>query len=142
MCKNKDIAPIIEDSMQEELIVIQEVQADIEKPKKERKPYIMAAACKSAFKRMKQLRAESFTSKRTLKEKDEEKKNVEERISTPHPSPQPSPSPARVKKERKNVHLKNARQLLQRNYLHKLHLISSRGYNFFLFIILCKYVDR
>ena len=83
----------------------------------------MTAARKSAF--------ESLASKRALKEKDEEKKNIEEQITTPHPSPQSSPSHARVKKERKNVHLKNARQLLQRNYLHKFHLLSSRGYIFF-----------
>ena len=99
MSENEDVAPVIEDSMQEEPIVIQEVQADIEKPKKERKPYIMTEARKSAFERMKQLRTESLASKRALKEKVEEKKIVEERIPTPHPSP--PPSPARVKKERK-----------------------------------------
>ena len=69
MSENEDVAPLIEDSMQEETTVIQEVQADIEKPKKERKPYIMTAARKSAFERMKQLRAESLASKRALKEK-------------------------------------------------------------------------
>ena len=110
MSENEDVAPVIEDSMQDEPIVIQEVQADIEKPKKERKPYIMTEARKSAFERMKQLRAESLASKRALKEKVEEKKIVEERIPTPHPSP--PPSPARVKKERKKRALKKCKTVV------------------------------
>ena len=37
MSENEDVEHIIEDSMQEETTVIQEVQADIEKPKKRKK---------------------------------------------------------------------------------------------------------
>ena len=131
MSENEDIAPLIEDSMQEEPIVVREVQADIEKPKKERKPYIITEARKSAFERMKQLRAESLASKRALKEKDEEKKSVEERIPMPHPSPQPSPSPARVKKERKKRAPKKCKTVVTEELPPNVHLTSSRGYDFF-----------
>ena len=86
MAENQDLAPVVEND--EPIVQEQEDErvADIEKPKKQKRPYIMTEARKSAFERMKQLRADSIASKRAVKEQTEEKQ-AEERPAEPSPEP-------------------------------------------------------
>ena len=97
MSENQDLAPAVENDepvVQEE--EVEECVADIEKPKKQKRPYIMTEARKSAFERMKQLRADSLAAKRESKDQ-EVKKNEEEQP----PKPRPAPSAPKEKKQYK-----------------------------------------
>ena len=118
MAENQDLAPVVEND--EPIVQEQEDErvADIEKPKKQKRPYIMTEARKSAFERMKQLRADSIASKRAVKEQTEEKQ-AEERPA------EPSAEPC-APKEKKNsvnlVHHENVKHLLQKKNLYPFHL--------------------
>ena len=83
-----DLAPIVENDkpiVQEQEVEAERV-ADIKKPKKQKRPYIVTEAQKSVFKCMKQLRADNLAAKRALKDQEVEK-NEEERPPTSRPAP-------------------------------------------------------
>ena len=94
MSENQDLAPVVENDepvVQEEEEEVEERVADIEK-----RPYIMTEARKSAFERVKQLRADSLAAKRALKDQAGEKNEEEQ-----PPKPRPAPSAPKEKKQYK-----------------------------------------
>ena len=98
MSEDQDLAPVVENNepiVQEEEEV-EERAADIEKPKKQKRPYIMTEARKSAFERMKQLRADTLAAKRASKDQVVEKNEEEQ-----PPKPRPAPSAPKEKKQYK-----------------------------------------
>ena len=99
MSENQDLAPVVENDepvVQEEEEEFEERAADIEKPNKQKRPYIMTEARKSAFERMKQLRADTLAAKRASKDQVVEKNEEEQ-----PPKPRPAPSAPKEKKQYK-----------------------------------------